>query len=49
MDNDLNVKEAFDGLYETLSGVRIDELIPAEASGIMKDLREIDQVLQVIF
>jgi cysteinyl-tRNA synthetase len=49
MDNDLNVKEAFDGLYETLSGVRIDELIPAEASGIMKDLREIDEVMQVIF
>jgi cysteinyl-tRNA synthetase len=49
MDNDLNVKEAFDGLYETLSGVMIAELKPAEASQIMKDLREIDQVLQVIF
>jgi cysteinyl-tRNA synthetase len=49
MDNDLNVKESFDGLLIKLSGVMIDELKPSEASEIIKDLREIDQVLQVIF
>ena len=49
MDNNLNVREAFDGMHRKLSGVRIDELKPAEASVIIKDLRKIDEVLQVIF
>jgi cysteinyl-tRNA synthetase len=49
MDNDMNVRDAFDGLQRKLSVVGIDELKPAEASGIIKTLREIDEVLQVIF
>ena len=49
MENDLNVKEAFDCLLGILSGIRVDALEPAAASVMIKDLRDIDQVLQVIF
>jgi cysteinyl-tRNA synthetase len=49
MDNDLNVRGAFDGLYGVLSEIERDELKPSQASGIMKALREIDGVLRVIF
>ncbi len=49
MDNDLNVKDAVDGLCEIISGIRIDELNQAEASEIIESLREIDKVLKVIF
>ncbi|MDH5767766.1 MAG: class I tRNA ligase family protein [Nitrospirota bacterium] len=49
MDNDLNIKEAFDGLYDVLSGVTIGELKPDEASGIIKTLRQTDEVFKVIF
>ena len=49
MDNDLNVKRAFDGLYTILSSVHVDTLKPAEAAGIITILREIDEVFKVIF
>ena len=49
MDNDLDVKGAFDGLYKTVSGIKIEELQPGEASGIIRTLKEIDQVFKVIF
>jgi cysteinyl-tRNA synthetase len=49
MDNNLNVKDAFDGICEIISGIRIDELKPAEASEIIKSLKDIDEVLKVIF
>ena len=49
MDNDLDVRGAFDGLYGVLSELEPDELKSIEASGIMKSLREIDGVLRVIF
>lgn len=49
MDNDLDVRGAFDSLYGVLSGLELDELKSGEASGIMKTLREIDGVLRVIF
>ena len=49
MDNDLDVKGAFDGLYRIIAGLKPDELKPAEAAGIVKTLREIDNVLKVIF
>ena len=49
MDNDLDVRGAFDGLYGVLSEIELDELKSSEASGIMKVLREIDGVLRVIF
>ena len=49
MNNDLNVKETFDGLYETISDIRTHMLIPSEASAIIKTLKEIDGVFKVIF
>jgi cysteinyl-tRNA synthetase len=49
MDNDLDVRGAFDGLYEALSDIRVETLKRTEASGIINALREIDGVLKVIF
>ena len=49
MDNDLDVRGAVDELIRILSGVRIDRLRPGTASGIIKTLTEIDEVLRVIF
>ena len=49
MDADLNVKKAFDGLYEIISGIRVQELKPSEAAGIITILRKIDEVFKVIF
>jgi len=49
MDNDLDVKGSFDELYKILSGINIDILEHKEASKIIKSLKEIDEVLKVIF
>lgn len=49
MDDDLNVKKAFDRLYDVISGVRTDTLKAGEATGIIKTLKEIDDVFKVIF
>jgi len=49
MDNDLDVRGAFDELYEGLSEIKLETLEPGEASGVMSTLREIDGVLKVIF
>jgi cysteinyl-tRNA synthetase len=49
MDNDLHVRDAFDDLSELLSGIKFDSLAATEAAGIIRALREIDEVLQVIF
>ncbi len=49
MDDDLDVKGAFDQLEHHLSQVDIKRLTPAEASGLMKGLKAIDEVLQVVF
>jgi hypothetical protein len=49
IDNDLDIKGAFDGLYRIMSGIQINELKPGEALGIIRALQEIDKVLQVIF
>ncbi len=49
MDNDLHVRDAFDGLYGIIANTSISDLNAGEASGVVKTLREIDQVLQVIF
>jgi cysteinyl-tRNA synthetase len=49
MDEDLRVQDAFDGLFAFLSGTDIVSLSGADAAGIIKTLREIDEVLQVIF
>ena len=49
MDNDLNVKEAFDGLHNILSSLDLSRLKADETSGIRGALQEIDGVLQIIF
>jgi hypothetical protein len=53
MNNDLNVKAAFDELYETVSelhGLMKEERLSAEdANAAMSGLRRIDSVLRVIF
>ena len=49
MDNDLDVQGAFDGLYKIISSINISDLKPGEASGIIQVLREIDEILKVIF
>ena len=49
MDNDLDITSAFDQLYDTLTERDIPGLKPAEAAGLIKGLKEIDEVLQVIF
>jgi cysteinyl-tRNA synthetase len=49
MDSDLDVKGAFDGLYGIISDINVDEMKTGEISGIIKTLREIDEVLSVVF
>ncbi len=49
MDHDLDVKEAFDGLYGLLSGIKVGDLKPGEAAAITEVLREIDTILRAIF
>lgn len=49
MDNDLDAQGAFDGLHKVISTLNIDELRPGEASGIIKTLKGIDRVFEVIF
>ncbi len=49
MDEDLDVKGAFDALHGFLAAADIKELAPSVASGYLKGLKEIDQVLQVLF
>jgi cysteinyl-tRNA synthetase len=49
MDNDLDVRKAFDGLDRLLSQITVQELRPGEARAIVLALRDMDQVLKVIF
>lgn len=49
MDNDLDVKGAFDGLFRILSSANARNLNPSEASGIIRELRKTDEVFQCIF
>jgi cysteinyl-tRNA synthetase len=49
MDNDMNVKPAFDALLETLKKIDISSLTAAQAAGMIRSLKKIDQVLLVIF
>ena len=49
MDNDLDVKGAVDGLSRIISELKADELMPAEAAGMIDTLKHIDSVLMVIF
>lgn len=49
MDNDLDIKSAFDALDRLITSINPRELKSAEAGAIAKALRKIDTVLQVIF
>jgi len=49
MDDDLDVKSAFDRMDDVLANVAVTQIKPAEASGLMKALKDVDQVLKVIF
>jgi cysteinyl-tRNA synthetase len=49
MDDDLDVKGAFDSVVAFVSGMDISNLPPTTASGVIKVLREVDEVFQVIF
>jgi len=49
MDNDLDVRAAFNELYEILSTINVTTLGVSKAAGIIHALREIDGVLKVIF
>lgn len=49
MDDDLNVKAAFDALQRVLCRIRAAELNPGQARNILETLRKLDDVLQVIF
>ena len=49
MDDDLNVKAAFDAMQDVLQEIKAEELRPGEALHILETLRKIDGVLQAIF
>ena len=49
MDDDFDVKGAFDNVEVLVSGIDFRNLTPNEASRITKALMEIDEVLRVIF
>ncbi|HXW69813.1 MAG TPA: hypothetical protein VEJ88_09435 [Dissulfurispiraceae bacterium] len=49
MDNDLDVKQAFDEIYDAVVHTDLCCTGPADAASIIKALTEIDQVLQIFF
>lgn len=49
MDKDLDVRAAFDALKEELLRQDIQRMTQAQAAGIVRSLRKIDTVLQVLF
>ncbi len=49
MDNDLDVKQAFDEIYNAVVHTDLSGMRPADAAATIRALKEIDQVLQVIF
>ncbi len=49
MDDDLNVKKAFDRVYDLIDGVELEALKPEAASGLIEGLKQIDEVLKVLF
>ncbi len=49
MDNDLNVKRAFDRVCEIVAGIIPDKLGSGEAAGIISTIEKIDEVLKIIF
>ena len=49
MDDDLDVRGAFDALYDFLVTTNMNDITRPVASGYLKALKAIDQVLQVLF
>jgi cysteinyl-tRNA synthetase len=49
MDDDLDVKAAFDALVGTVAKADKDGIGPADAASLITGLRDVDQVLRVIF
>ncbi len=49
MDNDLDVRTAFDAVHAEIIATDVRKLSPEEAAGIIICLREINEVLQVLF
>jgi len=49
MDDDLDVEGAFDKLDEFVEDIKLETLKPKTASGLTKGLREVDEVLGVLF
>jgi len=49
MDDDLDVRGAFDALYDFLMTTNMKDITRPVASGYLKALKAIDQVLQVLF
>jgi cysteinyl-tRNA synthetase len=47
MNDDLNVKKAFDDLYSMLSSIEVSRLNSRTASGIMSSVQNIDEVFQI--
>lgn len=49
MDNDLNVEKAFNRLYEFIDRIKLEALRPESASGLLKGLKQVNEVLRVLF
>jgi cysteinyl-tRNA synthetase len=49
MDDDLDVKGAFDAVHDFLNTLNMKDLTPSVASGYLQALKGVDQVLQVLF
>ncbi len=49
MDNDMSVKPAFDIMQNTVKEIDLSSMTATHASGIIRPLKKIDEVLQVIF
>ncbi|MDP2156377.1 MAG: class I tRNA ligase family protein [Nitrospirota bacterium] len=49
MDNDMSIKAAFDAMQNLLNKVEVSSLSAPQAAGIIRTLKKIDEVLQVIF
>ena len=49
MDDDLDVKGAFDNIVVVVNSMDVKNLTPNTASGVITALNDIDEVFQVIF
>jgi cysteinyl-tRNA synthetase len=49
MDNDLDVKGAFDGVHRLLCDVDAESLKAGDAAAVVRELKEMDEVLRVFF